>query len=292
MTLAQSEPKILYRIAPDAQAIFCRRRHQPSRPTRVLPFVQEWPCPRALSWLARAFSPSASASVCAPVARSRSARLWRARFVFGCSGPSAFPKIASTRSWSCRAPAKSPFCLSRMAKARSGSGMLGAKHLFADRQRALGERLRLRKLALGVQQVGEVIEDQWRIGMLRTECPLANRKRALVERPRSLNIALRGERVGEVVKPRCLLRYVPSGPEVYRRGSCECSPYRDARGRAPMTALVKITLFSVVLVACAPGSVVALPACVYPAIRDGWPTGDSNPPRPGDPGKVAILCSR
>src|SRR5262249_1027256 len=34
------------------------------------------------------------------------------------------------------------------------------------------------------------------------------------------------------------------------------------------------------------------PACVYPAIRDGWPTGDSNPPRPGDPGKVAILCSR
>jgi hypothetical protein len=116
MTLAQSEPKILYRIAPDAQAIFCRRRHQPSRPTRVLPFVQEWPCPRALSWLARAFSPSASASVCAPVARSRSARLWRARFVFGCSGPSAFPKIASTRSWSCRAPAKSPFCLSRMAR--------------------------------------------------------------------------------------------------------------------------------------------------------------------------------
>src|SRR5262249_39984643 len=34
-----------------------------------------------------------------------------------------------------------------------------------------------------------------------------------------------------------------------------------------------------------------VPACVYPAIRDGWPTGDSNPPRPGDPGKVPISCS-
>jgi hypothetical protein len=32
MTLAQSEPKIVYRIAPEAQAIFCRRRHQPRRP--------------------------------------------------------------------------------------------------------------------------------------------------------------------------------------------------------------------------------------------------------------------
>ena len=33
MALAQSEPKIVYRIAPpDAQALFCRRRHQPRRP--------------------------------------------------------------------------------------------------------------------------------------------------------------------------------------------------------------------------------------------------------------------
>src|SRR5215831_19136996 len=32
MTLAQSEPKIVYRIAPsEVQAIFCRRRHQPMR---------------------------------------------------------------------------------------------------------------------------------------------------------------------------------------------------------------------------------------------------------------------
>src|SRR5262245_53294945 len=33
MTLAQSEPKIVYRNAPsEVQAIFCRRRHQPRRP--------------------------------------------------------------------------------------------------------------------------------------------------------------------------------------------------------------------------------------------------------------------
>src|SRR5262249_52460855 len=33
MTLAQSEPKnLVYKIAPDAQALFCRRRHQPRRP--------------------------------------------------------------------------------------------------------------------------------------------------------------------------------------------------------------------------------------------------------------------
>ena len=32
MTLAQSEPKIVYKIAPEAQAIYFRRRHQPSRP--------------------------------------------------------------------------------------------------------------------------------------------------------------------------------------------------------------------------------------------------------------------
>src|SRR2546423_5245157 len=32
MALAQSEPKIVYRIAPETQAIFCRRRQQPRRP--------------------------------------------------------------------------------------------------------------------------------------------------------------------------------------------------------------------------------------------------------------------
>jgi hypothetical protein len=33
MALAQSEPKIVYRIAPpDVQALFCRRRHRPRRP--------------------------------------------------------------------------------------------------------------------------------------------------------------------------------------------------------------------------------------------------------------------
>src|SRR5262245_19645380 len=32
MTLTQSEPKIVYKIAPEPQAIFFRRRHHPSRP--------------------------------------------------------------------------------------------------------------------------------------------------------------------------------------------------------------------------------------------------------------------
>jgi len=35
MTLAQSEPKIVYKIAPGAQAIFFRRRHQPRRPSEA-----------------------------------------------------------------------------------------------------------------------------------------------------------------------------------------------------------------------------------------------------------------
>jgi hypothetical protein len=39
MTLAQSEPKIVYKIAPEAQAIFFRRRHQAKRlpPAKIRP---------------------------------------------------------------------------------------------------------------------------------------------------------------------------------------------------------------------------------------------------------------
>ena len=48
-------------------------------------------------------------------------------------------------------------------------GMLGTEHLFADRQRALEERPRPRKVALGLEQEGEVVEAFRRIGMLRAE---------------------------------------------------------------------------------------------------------------------------
>jgi len=41
MTLAQSAAKIVQRIAPDAQAIFCRRRHQPSKASAELMFYLE-----------------------------------------------------------------------------------------------------------------------------------------------------------------------------------------------------------------------------------------------------------
>src|SRR5262249_9704082 len=71
-------------------------------------------------------------------------------------------------------------------------------------------------------------------------------------------------------------------------------PPRSARrafilgsSRAALTSLLSSSTISAGVAFGAP-----TPACVYPAIRDGWPTGDSNSPRPGDPGKVAILCSR
>jgi len=47
MTLAQSEPKIVYRIAPDTQALFFRRRHQASRPPPVRT-PEKNPCPASV----------------------------------------------------------------------------------------------------------------------------------------------------------------------------------------------------------------------------------------------------
>ena len=68
--------------------------------------------------------------------------------------------------------------------------MLGAERLLADRQRALVERPRHRKLALGLKQAGEVAEARRRIGMLGAERLLADRQRALEERPRRRKVAL------------------------------------------------------------------------------------------------------
>ena len=118
--------------------------------------------------------------------------------VSGCSGPSTFSRIASARSKSGRAAARSPWCLKQdgeIVEARRRIGMLGAEHLLADRQRALEERPRRRKVALVLKQDGEVVEARRRIGMLGTEHLLADRQRALEERPR-LRIGGRAQTAG------------------------------------------------------------------------------------------------
>ena len=58
-----------------------------------------------------------------------------------------------------------------------GVRMLGTEHLLVDRQRALEERPRPRKVALGLQQAGEVVEARRRIGMSGRDL-LADRQRA------------------------------------------------------------------------------------------------------------------
>ena len=79
-------------------------------------------------------------------------------------------------------------------------GMLGAQHLLVNRQRALKEGPRPRKVAVVSEQAGEVVEARPRIGMLGAESPLADGQRALVERPRPHNVALVLEQAGEVVE--------------------------------------------------------------------------------------------
>ena len=81
--------------------------------------------------------------------------------------------------------------------------MLGAEHLFAYRQRALEERPRPRKVALSLEQDGEVVEARRRIGMLGAEHLFADRQRALEERPRPRKVALVLEQDGEVVEALC-----------------------------------------------------------------------------------------
>ena len=82
--------------------------------------------------------------------------------------------------------------------------MLGAEHLLVDRQRALEERPRRRKVALVLKQDGEVVEARRRIGMLGAEYLLADRQRALEERPR---LRIGGQRI------------VPVYPQVDRRNT-------------------------------------------------------------------------
>ncbi len=69
-----------------------------------------------------------------------------------------------------------------------------------------------RKVALGLEQAGEVVEAPRRIGMLGAEHLFAYRQRALEERPRPRKVALAWSRMARLLR---------------------LSPCRDARGRAP-----------------------------------------------------------
>src|SRR6478752_6655299 len=54
---------------------------------------------------------------------------------------------------------------SEAVEARRRVGVRTAKHLLADRQRPLAERLSPRKVALGLQQEGQLIEGQRHSGV-------------------------------------------------------------------------------------------------------------------------------
>jgi len=77
---------------------------------------------------------------------------------------------------------------------------MDSPHELADRQRALAEGPRPRKVALGLKQASEVVEAPRRIGMLSTEHLLADCQRALVERPRPRTVALVLKQASEVVE--------------------------------------------------------------------------------------------
>src|SRR5262249_40924330 len=92
-------------------------------------------------------------------------------------------------------------------------------HLLMDRQRALKERPRPRKVTLGLKQDGEVVEALRRSGMLGTEHLLADRQRALTELPGPRKVALGPKQAGEVV-------------EAPRRSGLVGTPSRARPGRA------------------------------------------------------------
>ena len=70
-------------------------------------------------------------------------------------------------------------------RARRRIGMLGVERLLNDRQRALVERPRAGKVALGLEHVCKISEARRRIGMLGAEHLIVDRQRPLVERSRS-----------------------------------------------------------------------------------------------------------
>jgi hypothetical protein len=82
--------------------------------------------------------------------------------------------------------------------------------------RALKERLGRRKVALSLQQEGEVVEALCRVGMPGAAHLLVDRQRALIKRPGGGEVALVVEQEGEVVEAQR-----PGDP------SCASAPFYD-----------------------------------------------------------------
>jgi hypothetical protein len=77
----------------------------------------------------------------------------------------------------------------------------GAEHLFDDRQGALIERPRSGKVALVLQQGGEIAEARRRVGMLGAERLLTDRQGALIERPSLAASSMASAKVFATVRP-------------------------------------------------------------------------------------------
>ena len=106
--------------------------------------------------------------------------------------------------------------------------MLRAEHFLVDRQRALEELSRSRKLALVLKQAGQIVEAYRRTGMLRAEHFLVDRQRALEELSRSRKlvpgpVSRRARLLRLIVVPGC------SGPSTFSRIASD----RSESGRAP-----------------------------------------------------------
>src|SRR5258705_13947514 len=78
--------------------------------------------------------------------------------------------------------------------------MLGAERLFVYGQCALEERLRARKVALILKQLGEAVEFLRRLGMLGAERLFVHGQCALEEWPRAQKVALLVQQEAEVVE--------------------------------------------------------------------------------------------
>jgi hypothetical protein len=78
-------------------------------------------------------------------------------------------------------------------------GMLGAEHLLGDRQRALEERPRPRKVALVRKQQGEVVEARGRIWMLGAE-RLFSYRQCIAEKLRRLRVSRAAVQIASVIQ--------------------------------------------------------------------------------------------
>jgi hypothetical protein len=91
-------------------------------------------------------------------------------------------------------------------------------------------RPRPNKVALGVKQIGEIVEAHHRIGVLGPKRPLADRQRALVEWPRPREVALVLKHIGEADELNAVVGC--PGPST----SSEIASARSRSARAPATS--------------------------------------------------------